>query len=184
MGGGLSTVGAGNATGADNTINIRKASMRDLGQMLAIYERARTYMRENGNPNQWGDTYPPKALLEADINAGISYVLEDGSGKVRGTFVFFVGEEPAYRTIRNGSWLDDKPYGVIHRVAGDGQLRGVAACCVRYCFKLCNNLRMDTHRDNLIMQHALEKQGFKRCGIVCLEDGSERIAYHKNAAVG
>lgn len=159
---------------------IRKANMQDLEQMLAIYEHARAYMRESGNPNQWGGTYPPEELLVQDINAGISYVLEDEQGNVHGTFVFFEGEDPAYHVIEGGNWLNDDRYGVIHRVASDGQLKGVVASCVGYCFAICGNLRMDTHRDNLTMQHALEKQGFQRCGIVYLANGSERIAYQKS----
>jgi hypothetical protein len=41
------------------------------------------------------------------------------------------------------------------------------------------DLRMDTHRDNQPMQRFLEKKDFEGCGIVFVEDGSERIAYHK-----
>jgi RimJ/RimL family protein N-acetyltransferase len=41
------------------------------------------------------------------------------------------------------------------------------------------NIRIDTHRDNAIMQHLLEKNGFVKCGIIYVEDGSPRIAYQK-----
>ena len=41
----------------------------------------------------------------------------------------------------------------------------------------CGNIRVDTHRDNKVMQHILTKQGFQRCGIIYVKNGTERIAY-------
>ena len=46
----------------------------------------------------------------------------------------------------------------------------------------CQSLRADTHADNKIMQHLLEKNGFTRCGIIHVADGSPRFAYQKLAA--
>ncbi|MBD5518924.1 MAG: hypothetical protein HDR07_10755 [Lachnospiraceae bacterium] len=35
---------------------------------MEIYEYARHFMAEHGNPNQWGPTnWPPEALIHADI---------------------------------------------------------------------------------------------------------------------
>ena len=45
----------------------------------------------------------------------------------------------------------------------------------------CQSLRADTHADNKIMQHLLEKNGFTRCGIIHVADGSPRFAYQKLA---
>ena len=39
------------------------------------------------------------------------------------------------------------------------------------------HLRIDTHEDNKVMQRAVEKQGFQRCGIILTDDGTPRIAY-------
>ena len=41
------------------------------------------------------------------------------------------------------------------------------------------NIRIDTHRDNRIMQHVLEKFGFTYCGIIYLLSGDERLAFQK-----
>ena len=38
------------------------------------------------------------------------------------------------------------------------------------------------HADNKIMQHLLEKNGFARCGIIHVEDGTSRVAYQKLSA--
>ncbi len=39
------------------------------------------------------------------------------------------------------------------------------------------HIRIDTHRDNKIMQNALHKKGFSYCGIIHCWNGSERLAY-------
>ena len=43
-------------------MQIRKATMNDLPDILAIYAYAREYMKEHGNPDQWKDNYPPLEL--------------------------------------------------------------------------------------------------------------------------
>ena len=37
---------------------IRYAEEKDIKRILKIYESARKYMAENGNPSQWRDNYP------------------------------------------------------------------------------------------------------------------------------
>ena len=41
------------------------------------------------------------------------------------------------------------------------------------------NLRVDTHRDNRVMQHLLLQHGFTYCGIIHLASGDERLAYQR-----
>lgn len=53
--------------------------------------------------------------------------------------------------------------------------------CLDWSYEQCHNLRIDTHDDNRIMQHILEKTGYVKCGRIYVEDGSPRIAYHKTA---
>lgn len=51
-----------------------------------------------------------------------------------------------------------------------------------YCNKHADNLRIDTHRNNSIMQHLIKKYGFDYCGIVHIIDldtDFERLAYQK-----
>ncbi len=160
-------------------MNIRKATREDLSAILQIYEDARGYMRENGNPHQWGGGYPSAALVEQDINGGICHICEDG-GELAGVFVCFVGEDPTYQTVYGGAWLNERPYAVIHRIAVAKHRRGVASACFDYGFLLCKNLKIDTHRDNLPMQRSLAKNGFLPCGIIHLANGEERIAYQKS----
>ncbi|MFR1314947.1 MAG: GNAT family N-acetyltransferase, partial [Clostridium perfringens] len=42
-----------------------------------------------------------------------------------------------------------------------------------------SSIKIDTHRDNISMQRAVVKNDFQKCGIIYLEDGSERIAFEK-----
>ena len=50
-------------------MEIRKASVQDLGQIMQVYDKARKFMRENGNAEQWGEDYPSAELIEHDIYA-------------------------------------------------------------------------------------------------------------------
>ena len=99
----------------------------------------------------------------ADIKNGDCYCVVDDTGHVVGTFAFIVGEDPNYKEIRNGSWLNDRPYATIHRLASDGTCRGVA----------------DTYADNKILQRFLQKYGFSFCGIIRVANGTERLAFQK-----
>lgn len=158
-------------------MKIRPAEKQDKVAILAVYEVARNYMRESGNPSQWGNHHPPVEMVEEDIALGRSYVLVGDDGRVHGVFVFIIGEDPTYHEIYEGQWLNDDTYGVIHRIASDGTQRGLFASAVSFCKDRCRNVRIDTHADNKTMQHLIEKNGFHRCGIIYIEDGSPRIAY-------
>ena len=84
-------------------MNIRKSTSQDLPQILNLYKIAREFMKNNGNPNQWEDRYPEVSTVENDVKQGISYVCEE-KGKIVGTFVFFMGEDPTSLVIENGAW--------------------------------------------------------------------------------
>lgn len=160
-------------------MEIRKTEPGDLAEILKIYAHARGFMARTGNPHQWGDEgYPKEELLREDIRKGISYVAEQ-DGRIETVFVFFIGEDPSYRVIENGAWIQDGPYGVVHRIASAGRIKGSGAECLRWAFEQCGNLRIDTHDDNRVMQHVLEKNGFVKCGRIYLENGDPRIAYQK-----
>lgn len=157
---------------------IRKTEMADLDVLLKIYENARIFMANHGNPSQWGNTYPPKALLEQDIQEGHSYVCEE-LGEIAATFYYRKGRDDTYARIYDGQWQDESPYGVVHRITSCQTVRGVSSFCLEWALEQCGNLRIDTHRENRVMQHILDKNGFTYCGLIYLEDGAERLAYQK-----
>ena len=153
--------------------------------MLELYAGARAFMAAHGNPNQWGPTnWPPEALLRRDIAIGRSYVCVH-EGRVVGTFCFIQGKdiEPTYARIEDGAWLDDSPYGVVHRIAGDGSVKGIGAFCINWAYDQCGHLRIDTHGDNVVMQRLVTRLGFTQCGIIHVEeDDYPRLAYEKSPA--
>ncbi len=165
-------------------MNIRVANINDIENVMAVYGQARAYMAEQGNKDQWGDNYPPRQLIEQDIAAGKCYVVEDCN--INGVFYFAIEQDRAYDIVEDGQWRNDRPYGVVHRIAvgSSAHNKGIAGKCIEYAVNRLReagvyDLRMDTHKDNLPMQRFLVKHDFRRCGKVYVDDGSERIAYHK-----
>ena len=156
-------------------LSIRKSTANDLPAILALYADARRFMAENGNPNQWGTVHPPREQLERDIEQEKLYVIAD-EYLIRGVFFFSLGEDPTYAKIFDGKWSSNQPYGTIHRIAGDGS-GGILREAVAFAKTQIGYIRIDTHADNIVMQNALNKHGFKQCGIIYVEDGSPRIAY-------
>lgn len=154
---------------------IRKATPWDLPRIREIYEMARQFMRKNGNHSQWGKGDEPEALIEEDICQGNLYVLEEAD--IHAVFAFIIGEDPTYQEIEEGNWKSEEPYAAVHRVASDGTVQGVLGHVMDYCSAQVPHIRIDTHMDNKVMQHVLEKYGFVSCGIVHVPDGSPRIAY-------
>lgn len=156
-------------------MKIRNAVISELEEILAIYELARAFMKETGNPDQWRNTYPTPQIVKDDIKKEELYVLYDEEG-IEGVFVFINGPDPTYDYI-DGNWLDDEPYCAVHRVASAQKKKGVLRAVMDYAFSRSDSIKIDTHKDNAVMQHQLEKYGFKRCGIIFLENGEGRIAY-------
>ena len=157
---------------------IRKTVESDLVKIGEIYSNAKQFMRETGNPNQWNAAYPSMESARKDMENGLGYVVEE-AGDILAVFMFSQGKDPTYAKIYEGEWLSDAKYGVIHRLAVARQGQGIIGRCIDYCFALCHNLRIDTHRDNVPMQRALIKRGFQYCGIIYLANGDERLAYQK-----
>ena len=131
-------------------MEIRKTRPEELDVLLKMYENARRFMATHGNASQWGNT-----------------------------FYYKEGADPTYMRIYDGDWINDSRYGVVHRITSTGNVKGAASFCLNWALEQCGNIRIDTHRDNIVMQHLLDKNGFKYCGIVYVEDGTERIAYQK-----
>lgn len=160
-------------------MEIRQANPADLPALLTLYAGARHFMAENGNPTQWGTTLPTREMLEEDIAAARFYICEQDGG-IAAAFCFHTQGDPPYRTIHDGAWLDDAPYGVVHRIASARTVKGAGKFCLNWCLAQCGNVRIDTHRNNRSMQCLLRKLGFVYCGIIDLENGlGERLAYQK-----
>jgi len=160
-------------------MQIRKAAIDDIKFIMPIYDYARKFMKENGNEGQWGDSYPEQELLEIDIQQEKLYVCID-EAKIVGVFYFAQEEDETYQVIKDGAWLNDEPYGVIHRIASAEGTKGIATYCLHWAFEQVGNIRIDTHANNKPMQGLLKKLGYVYCGEIVLADGSSRIAFQKS----
>lgn len=159
-------------------MEIRKTKPEELDRVMAIYARARKFMAEHDNPSQWGNVKPYREDIVRDIAQGFSHVCVEGK-QIVATFYYREGVDPTYLKIYEGEWANDLPYGVVHRIASAGTVKGAGSFCLNWAFGQCGNLKIDTHRDNIVMQNTLKKNGFVYCGIIHLADGDERLAYQK-----
>ena len=76
-------------------MEIRQAKLADVPTIMKIYEKARVFMENSGNPTQWAVGYPGQQLVEKDIIEKNCYICEE-QGKVVGVFLFIVGEDSTY----------------------------------------------------------------------------------------
>ena len=158
---------------------IREAKPIDITDIMQVMEAAKKIMRSSGNMYQWGDGYPTEAVIFSDMEKHGGYVIED-AGRIVAYFAFIPSPEPTYSKIYNGEWLDDTlPYHVIHRIASYPDVHGIFDSIMDFCFSHDENIRIDTHKDNSIMQHNIKKYGFTYCGIIYLASGDERLTYQK-----
>lgn len=158
---------------------IRKSKLNDIPTMQQVFSQAKEKMRASGNLLQWADVYPTNDQLKTDIERGFSYVVVK-DGVIVATFVLALCPEPTYSNIYGGRWLDyTLPYGTIHRAASIHGVHGIMDIVLDWSFHKTNNIRVDTHVDNIPMQHIMSKHSFMYCGIIHLENGEERLAYQK-----
>ena len=158
---------------------IREATPTDIPEIMKVVDAAKGIMRQSGNMHQWGEGYPSEAVIAADMERNGGFVVEDEK-KIVGYFAFLQSPEPTYAKIYEGKWIDDTlPYHVVHRIASNPDAHGIFSSIMDFCFSHDTNIRIDTHRDNKLMQHVILKQGFSYCGIIYLLSGDERLAYQK-----
>lgn len=157
-------------------LTVRKAETTEFDVIMGIYRIAQDFMIRTGNPNQWKRTNPAPEQIREDIENGICHVICDDD-EIHGVFALCEGIDPTYLYIEGGEWLNDGTYVTIHRIAGDQKAHGIFTSAMEYCKNFADNIRIDTHEDNKVMQNVLAKHGFLRCGIIYLKNGDPRIAY-------
>ena len=168
-------------------MTIRNSTLADLDALLSLFAEARGTIAALGI-DQWQDGYPSREVIAADIQKGQSYCIEIG-GHICATFALIDDGEPTYDRILDGQWLTGDAKGhylAIHRVAIAVAMRGqgIATKLLAYAADFStqqqmSSLRIDTHRGNVVMRRMLEKNGFTYCGVIYLENGTERVAYEK-----
>ena len=165
----------------------RKAIYNDIDALEDIVNRAIRNFKNDGI-NQWQNGYPNREILLKDIDDGTLQVLEI-DGTAAGLLNLVEGPDPSYKVIE-GAWMNDLPYTAFHTVSIHSDLRGngYAGILFKEAESLSRSMgyrtvRIDTHEDNIAMQHALAKAGYQYCGIIHLvggiENGAPRLGYQK-----
>ena len=164
-------------------MTFRKATAADIAPIMEIVADAQQLLCSLG-VDQWQDGYPTREIIVGDIARNEMYVATCGEAIVAMAVISFNGE-PTYRVI-DGCWLNDQPYAVVHRTAvrQSAHGRNIGREILMFAEQLCHereikNIRIDTHRDNLTMQHLLTTSGYRHCGTIMLTSGAKREAYQK-----
>lgn len=159
-----------------SAMEIRLATEKDILKMRAIFDYGREVQLESGNLNQWAAGYPSDELIQEDLSVDAVHVLVDGD-EMAGVMSLFTEPDPTYKEI-DGEWLNDEPYATIHRIATSGKIKGSGQKLIEWAIERYENIRIDTHEDNEQMKYIVQKFGFKYCGVIYLENGDPRNAYH------
>ena len=167
-----------------DNMNFRKAVKSDINEIMRIIKQAQNYFKENGI-NQWQDNYPNNDIINNDIINNNSYVVEKNENIIATIAVSFE-KEIAYNNIYQGQWISNESYAVIHRIAIDNMYKGLGLShkIIKFAEEICikrgvKSIKVDTHKQNLLMQKLLEKNQFKYCGIIYLKNNEERVAFEK-----
>lgn len=156
---------------------IRPAQLAEIPLILQMSDYSRGVMRANGNNVQWPVGYPSCESFRQDIESGSGFMIEE-MGSPIAYFALVHGEEPTYRVIYDGQWMDDTtPYATIHRLCCMPGYHSVGRTCFEWCKTQAACLRSDTHEVNLIMRHIISSQGFTHCGTIIISDGAPRLAF-------
>ena len=164
---------------------LRKAKNNELDKILQIINEGKQFLKEQGI-NQWQHGSPGRSDVENDIKQEISYVYEL-DGEIVGTAMLnnYDADYEKYSTL----WTSCNNYLVIHRLAIKEEYRsqGVAHKFMNDIILFAKEnsveyIRIDTHKDNVIIRKYLSKNSFKELGKIKLSmknslDDKERITY-------
>lgn len=165
-------------------MHIRRADIQDVQEILDVIEDGRHSLHAQ-HIDQWQNGYPAETDIINDIKEEGGYVIVEQESIAGYCFIQEM-QDPCYRVIENGRWLNENPYIVLHRtcILTSYKGKGCASLFVKQgeilaAEKKIHNLRADTHENNYAMRHMLEGNGFMACGTVYMKDHSPRIGYQK-----
>ena len=164
---------------------LRKAKSTEIEKIILIIEDGVKFLKKQGI-NQWQHGSPGRSDVENDIKQETSYVYEL-DGKIVATAMLnnYDADYEKYSTI----WTKCSNYLVIHRLAIKEECRsqGVGHKFMNDIILFAKEngveyIRIDTHKNNIIMRKYLSKNNFKELGEIKLSiknslDDKERIAY-------
>ncbi|WP_158661717.1 hypothetical protein [Enterococcus timonensis] len=165
-------------------ILLEQLQVEDFKRVLEIFDSAKLKLKNDG-VDQWQTGYPNIENLWADVKSGVGYVWQE-EGLILGYGALIFGQEPSYQQIKGAWQTKETPYATIHRFC---IITGVAPLTSDTFLQALSDLarqnqaqsvRIDTHDQNIRMQHLLERSHFQSCGEIILHDtGEARLAFEK-----
>lgn len=167
--------------------DMRPATVDDIPAIVATLEAGRSLLAADGI-DQWQDGAGPDVdLVTSDVARGWGRVFLIG-GQVAATAALIDEPEPAYDQVVEGAWQvrgdAAAPYATIHRVAVAPAFRGMHVA-QRFYARLIEEarargfaeIRVDTHADNVRMQHVIASAGFTRAGTVLIGNNPKDLRW-------
>lgn len=163
-----------------------KSKQNDIKEIYEIIKSGVKHQKKN-DIEQWSFDSPWLKTIENDINNSNSYNLKDSkTDKIIAIFTLIKGIDPTYINIYEGKWKYDDEYIAVHRVAISDEFRGngLAKIVFKEIEEVCRDkkvsiIRIDTHKDNIMMRKAIEGANFEYAGIITAANGTDRVAYEK-----
>lgn len=167
--------------------DMRPATVDDIPAIVATLKAGRCLLAADGI-DQWQDgTGPDVDLVTEDVERGWGRVfLVDG--QVAATAALIDEPEPNYAHMLEGAWQvrgdAAAPYATIHRVAVAPAFRGMHVA-QRFYARLIEEarargfaeIRVDTHADNVRMQHVIASAGFTRACTVLIGNNPKDLRW-------
>ena len=164
---------------------LKKANSTEIEEIMSVIKDGKEFLKQQGI-NQWQHGSPGCGDVENDIKQETSYVYEL-DGKIVGTAMLntYDADYEKYLTI----WTKCNNYLVIHRLAVKKEYhsQGIGHKFMNDIILFAKEnsveyIRIDTHKDNVIMRKYLSKNNFKELDEIKLSiknslDDKERIAY-------
>ena len=167
--------------------DMRPATVDDVPAIVATLEAGRALLAADGI-DQWQDGAGPDVdLVTSDVARGWGRVFLIG-GQVAATAALIDEPEPAYDQVVEGAWQvrgdAASPYATIHRVAVAPAFRGMHVA-QRFYARLIEEarargfaeIRVDTHADNVRMQHVIASAGFTRACTVLIGNNPKDLRW-------
>ena len=151
---------------------LRLARIEELDQIYTILEEGRRFLKDQGLP-QWQGGYGP-------TKHGTQEELEEGQGYAfiyQGRLSGYLALQTDTQDLLEGAWevFPQKKLAVIKHVAmadstrGKGLGKKMLEDSLRAAFVLgYEDVRIDTHKDNVVMQKLIASLGFARRGVLDL----------------
>lgn len=167
--------------------DMRPATVDDIPAIVATLEAGRSLLAADGIDQWQNGTGPDVDLVTEDVERGWGRVfLVDG--QVAATAALIDEPEPNYAHMLEGAWQvrgdAAAPYATIHRVAVAPAFRGMHVA-QRFYARLIEEarargfaeIRVDTHADNVRMQHVIASAGFTRACTVLIGNNPKDLGW-------